>query len=532
MSGPYPSMNYRREDDENPLSPVRFRPPPAPPIVTRGIGFWTPLCIIGGTFLAAVVAVLHHVFDAHLNGRTTLGTWTQTTSGRIEILLANAYKLFYTFSAGVSLCQLTWYSLRRTPVSYLWPPSRGPALTALPRPNIVSRMPLIVVMTSAILASPIITILAPSLNTHQASGTINTLTIPTLNTTTDAVQNDFYLATDSYGTVTETWDKTALVALLSTEPVGWPMPEGCAPECSYSFTYVAPALRCTDLQPDQIADGVEPTYRFVPRTFQDPPAAYLLAYDALAVGAGYQSSPLNFTVANTASHVTDQYTCTLAYVPYLASNAEDGALINAAGSVCTFYNATHVAKTHYFNGTQQSSVSVTEFHNPLNTTYRQQGFAPDLFAGSADRGVVFSPGVGSQVHLLAMADSLTTHLAGNLIIGRFGALTSTTMLTETNIFEPYNVETLAQVGSANPGMNTTAPVTNVSQALQDLLANATLGFVNLATGNTTVTASVLSATLIYTYNRTTLIATYGTSFALLVLMGAVRPVLSSAARCD
>lgn len=256
------------------------------------------------------------------------------------------------------------------------------------------------------------------------------------------------------------WDKAALAALLSATPVGWPMPEGCSPECSYNFTYAAPAIRCIELQPDQIDDGALPTYRWVPRTFQNPPAAYLLAYDSQSSGSGYQSSPLNFTVQNQANSVTDQYSWTLAYVPYLASNAVDGALINASGSQCVFYNATHNARTHYFNGTQESSVTVTEFHEPLNTTYTvTSSFAVDLLAQPG----VFLPGVGGQVHLLAMADAISAHLEGSLIIdGHFNSLAITTLLTETTIFEPYNVETLGQLTAQNPGINTTASVTNVS----------------------------------------------------------------------
>jgi hypothetical protein len=86
-----------------------------------------------------------------------------------------------------------------------------------------------------------------------------------------------------------------------------------------------------------------------------------------------------------------------------------------------------------------------------------------LFENSTQSGL-FSPGVGGQVHLLAIADAISTHLNGELLIdGHFSTLTSTTLLTETSIFEPYNIETLAQVHSANPGMNTTAGVTNISQ---------------------------------------------------------------------
>ncbi|KAJ7099799.1 hypothetical protein C8R44DRAFT_354667 [Mycena epipterygia] len=264
------------------------------------------------------------MFDEHLNGHTASGLWTQTKSSRVEIFLATAFKIMFCFSAGVSICQVSWYFLRRQPamlgdIDVL---VGEPSLMTLPRRHLILEMPLVIFMTAAILASPLITILTPSLNTRQASSSSRTLTVPTLNTTTDAILNDVYLAygivpthsfiladavwsvrIKSYGTVTETWDKTALVSLLSDAPVGWSMPDGCSPECEYHITYAAPALRCSDLQPNQIDDGVQDIYRFVPRTFESPPSAYLLAYDALSVGAGYASSPLNFTVQNDATAV-------------------------------------------------------------------------------------------------------------------------------------------------------------------------------------------------------------------------------------
>ncbi|KAF7366802.1 hypothetical protein MSAN_00938500 [Mycena sanguinolenta] len=544
MDSSYISLPHEHEHDGNTatvtaslpsLSPVRFKRPTenqaasqAPVIpLQRGIGVWVPLAIVGGTSLAAVVAILHHLFDAHFDRRETSGTWTQTSTGRVEIFFATAYRVLFSFSAGISLCQLTWYSLRRQPAALadLDVLFGAPSLMNLRRLNLVLQTPTIMAMTVAILAAPIITILAPSLKTHQASTAIRTLTVPTLNTTTDAVQNDIILSgTSTYGSVTDLWNKTALAALISKSPVGWTIPDGCAPECSYSFTYAAPALRCTDLQPDQIADGVEPMYRFVNRTFQDPPAAYLLAYDALSVGAGYQSSPLNFTIQNDfLFDGTYQYTWTLAYVPYSAANV-DSALINATGAACVFYNATHIANTHYFNGTQESSVTVWEFHEPLNTAYRQEDGdgGTSLFVNSTQPGVVFSPGVGGQVHLLAIADAISAHLQGSLIIdGHFDTLTSTTLVMETNLFEPYNVETVGAIRAANVGINTTAVVTDISQALQDFVANVTLGFVNLAMGTVTVDASVNSQDLVYIYDRKTLIATYSSTFAVLVLMSAI-----------
>ncbi|KAJ7899259.1 hypothetical protein B0H14DRAFT_2674205 [Mycena olivaceomarginata] len=482
------------------------------------------MSIVGGTLLAGIIGVAHHLFDQHLDARPVSGRWTQTSTSRVEIFLATVFKIFFCFSASVSLCQLSWYCLRRQPVTLpdIDALVGEPSLMILYRRNLFLKMPLIIIMTVAILASPVITILTPSLNTRQVSALTRSLTVPTLNTTTDALLNDIYLRqTDQYGSVTETWDKTALAALLSDDPVGWTMPEGCSPECNYDITYVAPALRCSDLRPSQISDGILDSERFVSRVFDDPPSAYLLGYD---------ESALNFTVQNAATLTSSLYNLTLAYVPYSASNGDKGALINAAGSTCTFYNATHLASTHYFNGTQESRVSVVEFHDPLNTIYRHIDAGPkpvigpvSLFVNSTSPDT-FGPGIGTHVHLLAMADSLSQRLQGSVIIDGFhGDLNTTTFMMQTNIFEPYSVDSLRTGESQDRvfGINTTAHVTNVSQALQDMVANATLGFINLNSGFTTEEATVRLTDIVYVYDRKTLIATYSVAFFLLLLMSGV-----------
>ncbi|KAJ7875123.1 hypothetical protein B0H14DRAFT_3130829 [Mycena olivaceomarginata] len=461
-----------------------------------GMGVKTPISIIGGTLFAAIVAITHHFFDEHLNGRTTSELWTQTTSSRIEIVLATVFK--------------SWYFLRRQTVTLgdLDALVGEPSPMVLHRRNLIFQMPLVIFVTIAILASPLITILAPSLNTRQAFSGPRILRVPTLNTTTDGILNDIYLRDHGYGTVTETWDKAALFSLLSAIPVGWAMPDGCSPQCEYNFTYIAPALRCSDIHSNQIDDMVgDDRYRSTPRVFEDPPSAYLMGYD----GLDYQRSSLNFTVQNYASAASDHYNWTLAYLPYSASNGDLGVPINATGSQCTFYNATHIASTHFFNGTQESRVSVVEFHAPLNTTYKSpdsSGYYATALTpldGSAD-STQFLPGVGSHVHLLAIADSLSAHLEGSILIdGHSGVLLApTTMMMETNLFVPY--------GSADDpmmGIRTTEHVRNVSQ-----------GFVKLSAGFTTVVATVASPDIVYVYHHTTLITTYSAAFLVLVLISA------------
>ncbi|KAJ7778243.1 hypothetical protein B0H16DRAFT_881390 [Mycena metata] len=131
----------------------------------RGIGIWTPLCTVGGTVLTAILAILHHIFASHLNGRPVTGYWTQTKSSQVEIFLATAVKILFCFSAGVSLCQVSWYSMRRQPLGLadINAVLSEPSIMTLPRRNLIFQAPGILAITSAILASSLITIFAPSL---------------------------------------------------------------------------------------------------------------------------------------------------------------------------------------------------------------------------------------------------------------------------------------------------------------------------------------------------------------------------------
>ncbi|KAJ6564087.1 hypothetical protein B0H19DRAFT_75303 [Mycena capillaripes] len=340
-----------------------------------------------------------------------------------------------------------------------------------------------------------------------------------------------------YGGASDTWDKVVLTALTSANPVGWPIPAGCAPECSYNFSYAAPALRCSDLTADQIDDGSDDTHRLVPRVFQNPPAAYLLNYDTKITKLG-GNAVLNFTgigsyPSASADPTPPEFNWTVSYVPFAASNLENGATILAAGSTCQFYNATHNVQTHFVNGTQELSVSVAEFHNALNISDRTPGgfgaggvFSPGGNIAEApvgSIGVAFAPGIGAPLHFFAIADALTARLFGNVGRGIDGVLKTDgneattltnaaehiTLVLDTNIFEspyPYN-DNLSNF-DLFPGLNLTSQFTTVSQALESLVANVSLAYVQMGTGFTTVNALVAAPGTIYQYHPRTLAATY------------------------
>ncbi|KAJ7182214.1 hypothetical protein C8R43DRAFT_940362 [Mycena crocata] len=71
------------------------------------------------------------------------------------------------------------------------------------------------------------------------------------------------------------------------------------------------------------------------------------------------------------------------------------------------------------------------------------------------------------------------------------------------------------------GMKTTAAGANISQGIQDMIANATLAFVRLNTGFATVDATVSSIDIVYTCTRRNLGITYAATFAVLLFMSAI-----------
>ncbi|KAF7328221.1 hypothetical protein MVEN_02561900 [Mycena venus] len=514
------------------LLPVRRKnegAPSATPAVSRrssSIGAWTSLCIVGGTLVTGITAVLHYMFNARLENHSVLGYWTQNKSSQVEITLATVFRIVFCFSAGASLCQVSWHAMRRQPLSLadLDALLQEASITTFLRINLAYRVPQVLAITVAILAAPLITVFAPSLSARQGDAIKRNITIPTLDLSTDALIGDVHSSLDRMGSVSTTWDKAALEALLSTDPVGWPMPVGCGlADCAYNFTYSAPAVQCSDLAPDQIDDGLPDSTRFVSRVFQDPPAAYLMAYDSWKGES--VTAALNFTSSMGDNGASPLYVWTLAYVPFLASNANPGALINAAGSVCTFYNATYEARTHYVDGAQEVQVSVAEFHEPLNNTYRFSGL--NLYAAGGNPnasivgvpGVSFAPGLGAHVHSLAMADAVTAHLAGSIEWSSHTALliSTDTLISETNMMSPIKPITFDYPIT---GLNISSSITNISQGLQGLFANATLGFIHLNTAFTSVEVSVPSTDLVYTFAHRRLITTYVLAICVLGLISA------------
>lgn len=78
----------------------------APRFAKWGIGLMQLISLIMGVFAAGLVAVGHHLFDLHLEGRHVNGFWNQAMSRRAENALATVFQILFAFSGGLSLCQV------------------------------------------------------------------------------------------------------------------------------------------------------------------------------------------------------------------------------------------------------------------------------------------------------------------------------------------------------------------------------------------------------------------------------------------
>lgn len=397
----------------------------------------------------------------------------------------------------------------------------SPSWKTILRPKLLTQLPSVVAIIIAITASSLIPVFAPSLTVRPGVSFLRNIVVPCVNLATDRNLGGNTVPDFHFGSISESWDKAMLKGLLSDDGISWPMPQGCAPACHYNVTYMATALQCSDLSPNQISDGqLQGSINTPSRPdLQNPPVAILSFYDS----AGVSTSVLNLTIQDDPLSGSDEYKLILAYVPFTINTTFDGkTYIPAYGSICTFYQATYEAHVSYSNSSQTNSVSVVEFHNPLNTTYLTMS---NLFTNSPnpDSTEYFSPGVGQNVNFLSMASALTNHITGSIIRsakdGDFhteddnGTAATETLIVKTGLF----IMEEDDITDFSFSLNTAGGVTNLSTSLTNLLANLTLNYMNLNLDNTTVQASFPSGSSVYSYNRRTLITTYGIAFLILAI---------------
>ncbi|PBK64997.1 hypothetical protein ARMSODRAFT_1022702 [Armillaria solidipes] len=433
----------------------------------------TPGVIAGLLLGAALTAVLHHVYLFILRGRTVSAQfWIKNSSNALSTLV----QWLCMGSVSVSLTQLIWWLLRRRSFTIL----QLNHLFGLPSPFRILRLALskrlwnvipVITMATLLQAFALVSILAPnSLEVGSASPKNTTISVPTIFFSKAHLydeNNMIYPLTS--------WQKVLGRALQSDALIGWNAPVGCGSECNYTIQYPAPALRCTELSPDEV--------------------------NAMLPG----TDEIDPTVYNARSNLTDPITganITMAWRTYEA----DGK-ITAAGACCSLYNTTQQAVVSFVNNTGMISPSIISYGDLTKFS------DSDLSDTLQDHPQTES---ASRLSYLGVASWLYSQLTGSI------TYTLPNLTKVAPDWDPSTNLMSSNLFSVNETARTFAPnCENVSSALEQILVNATVALITSMGHTTMANASVAQDQLVWVYHGQRLWIIYATALASTATCGAV-----------
>ncbi|KAF5390854.1 hypothetical protein D9757_004537 [Collybiopsis confluens] len=273
------------------------------------------------------------------------------------------------------------------------------------------------------------------------------------------------------------WTQLIHRSASSNSAPGWDPPAACGTACTYAFSYLAPALNCTQLSKDDIWPGgtniSDSCLAFGPEIYS--------FYNSTSPGRGTSTSTtdtaLAFNLDQEATYM-ENFNSTMEITNLLMSGPIDPQQWTPAGAHCSYQYATYEATTTFSNNTQLSSTSVKEWHNPITFSFNDTNLGMALFSISNA--------------LAWILDGFTYYDPSSLLINGTGRAISETAL--------FNL-----IGYC-------ASEDDPDSAFSELLGNITLAFVNEQMATASVEASVLPNSTQYQYVGWRLGLIYGIVF--------------------
>ncbi|KAK0431390.1 hypothetical protein EV421DRAFT_2024551 [Armillaria borealis] len=507
ISSPYPcrTMDHHKEESADLLSPSESNDGPSFPASATwseaGISspsatlveppFNTPQRIrLGGTpgviagllFGAALTALLHHVYLFILRGRTVSGQfWIKNSSNVLSTLV----QWLCMGSVSVSLTQLIWWLLRRRPFTIL----QLNHLFGLPDPlrilhlassrRLWSAIP-VITMATLLQAFALVSILAPnSLEVGSASPQNTTISVPTIFFSKAHIYDELNAQAGPayYGYPSASLQKVLDRALQSDTLIGWNAPAGCGTACNYTIQYPAPALRCTELSPDEAN-----TMLFN----SDLPAAY------------------NATVIQVDGGLKWSTCMSMAWRTYHAGEKVTSA---ASGANCSIYNTTQQAVISFVNNTGMISPSILSYADPVM-------FDWDTFYSNGP-----TPEIVSAFSYMSVVTWLYTQLSG-VVPSTFpmnmpASCPASASLGSSNVISTNLFSVNESAGTFTPNRE------NMSSALEQILVNVTVALITSMGHTTMANASVVQDQLVWVYHGQRLWIIYATALAVTATCGAI-----------
>lgn len=346
----------------------------------------------------------------------------------------------------------------------------------------------IIIMAIVVHAYTLVSILAPnSLEVGTASVQSEPISIPTIFFNSERSWG--YAPTDFCDHALPTgWKRILGQSLQSDELIGWKAPLRCETGCNYTFEYPAPALRCFDLEPDELFDDDE---SFNP----SPPAPshYLVKLRTTTPVRGVYN----------ATYSLDFYTADIA-MAWRTYNADNESAVS--GVRCSLYNTTQQSTVSFFNSTGTISPRVLSYNDP----YAAFDIPPLICNEVGPTRNVSSSVDAYHASYFTIVNWLFKQLSGSIDyvhVGPQGWDTQTEVMT-TNLFSLNNT---ARTFSEN--------TVDIKGALERMLVNATIALISSVGETTTVDGTVARDLFVWVYDAHRLWITYSIALGVSFVCG-------------
>ncbi|KAJ3968583.1 hypothetical protein EV361DRAFT_925124 [Lentinula raphanica] len=537
----YSSLKHKTGDSESIELEELAESPLRPHYGTadRRTGYLTILSLFMG---AVLTAVINHVVFAKLDGTLTSGHTQQFWVTTLKNVFPALVSLLLFVDLKYCLSQVALYRIRNDshPISLVSlmtsPPNFTNTVSILFKSSMrasILAFFLLAVITQAVAITSIF--IPGTLTVTQSAPTTNSLEIPTIDfNLVDPVSSSFVTVefdeppTLGFLGPSQNWQQLMIKAASSNVAPTWNAPAGCGSSCTYTFTYSAPALNCTELTKDDIwpsGTNTSDSRLAFPLNTTDPNESL---NEYFFYNSSFAFTALDPNNLNTSSSTVDVYYMSDFNTTYdetlrLAAQYPDPAQYDPRGAHCVYQNATYEATTTFLNNTQSSSTRVTEFH----------GFLP--IGHGADGPYAGTNTTNMTLAFRSIAQTFSQILKGNAFYqtNSSGLVTDSTQALYTPLFTLTGVIQNVTVSDDSSDDSQTqyteyhfslspALQGNLSSGIQELLGNTTLAFVNEGMASTFASVNLTPDSTQYQYHGEKLGIIYGIVFgmsALVVIYG-------------
>ncbi|KAF5378631.1 hypothetical protein D9757_009525 [Collybiopsis confluens] len=447
------------------------------------------LMILSFFFLAVLVACMNHIAFSQFDGKETGSHTTQFWVTVFKNMFPAAVAVILLTGLKHSLSQVALYRIRVSSHSLRLvniitsPPSLLNTISILFQSSMRTSLLWFGLLTAITQAIALTSLFVPSsycrLQLCQSNGLIL------------CVCRRRYSADPGFAEPSQRWRQLILQAASSGKAT-WDPPVGCGSGCTYTFSYVAPALNCSELSKGDIwpsGTNASDSRLPFPLNSTDPNETLneYFFYNSDFSFISPSSEDLDYSLSVVDVIYMDSFNTTFDTALLLANDFPDPEQWSPRGAHCTYQNATYESTATFSNNTQISSTRVKDWNGLLPIGHSADG--PEILRGNAFY----------QANISGIVTDSTQALSTPLF-NLTGDLQNITENRDTFMWNVFYFSLSPNLGE------------NLSAGLQDLLGNVTLAFVNEGMATTLADVSVTPTTTQYQYIAWRLGLIYGMVF--------------------